>query len=370
MKIAILGTRGVPNHYGGFEQFADFFSVFLAQKGHEVYVYNSHNHPYQEKTYKGVHILHQYDPEYKIGTAGQFIYDLNCILDSRKRNFDIILQLGYTSSSVWYFLLPQKPLIITNMDGLEWKRTKYSKPVQNVLKFAEKLAVKSSDHLVSDSIGIQKYIFDKYQKNSTYIAYGAHPFLNTDVSVLDTYEVKPYAFNMILARLEPENNIETILDGIVLSKTETPLLVIGNHNTKFGTYLKNKFNNWPQIRFVGGIYNLNHLDNLRYFSNLYFHGHSVGGTNPSLLEAMASKALILAHNNIFNKAILKENAYYFDNSEDVKNLILKIKKNDNLQFIENNFLAIAEEFNWNLINDQYLQLFEKSISENQQLRAK
>lgn len=370
MKIAILGTRGVPNHYGGFEQFADFFSVFLAEKGHEVYVYNSHNHPYQEKTYKGVHILHQFDPEYKIGTAGQFIYDLNCILDSRKRNFDIIFQLGYTSSSVWYFLLPKKPLIITNMDGLEWKRTKYSKPVQNVLKFAEKLAVKSSDYLVSDSIGIQKYIFDKYQKNSTYIAYGAHQFLNTDISVLNTYDVKPYAYNMILARLEPENNIETILDGIVLSQTSTPILVIGNHNTKFGIYLKNKFKNAPQIRFIGGIYNLNHLDNLRYYSELYFHGHSVGGTNPSLLEAMASKALILAHNNIFNKAILKENAYYFDNSEDVKNLILKIKKNDNLQFIENNFLAIANEFNWNLINDQYLQLFEKSISENQKLRAK
>lgn len=370
MKIAILGTRGVPNHYGGFEQFADFFSVFLAEKGHEVYVYNSHNHPYQEKTYKGVHILHQFDPEYKIGTAGQFIYDLNCILDSRKRNFDIILQLGYTSSSVWYFLLPKKPLIITNMDGLEWKRTKYSKAVQNVLKFAEKLAVKSSDYLVSDSIGIQNYIFDKYQKNSTYIAYGAHQFLNTDISVLNTYGVKPYAYNMILARLEPENNIETILDGIVLSQTSTPILVIGNHNTKFGIYLKNKFKNAPQIRFIGGIYNLNHLDNLRYYSELYFHGHSVGGTNPSLLEAMASKALILAHNNIFNKAILKENAYYFDNSEDVKNLILKIKKNDNLQFIENNFLAIANEFNWNLINDQYLRLFEKSISENQKLRAK
>ena len=156
MKIAILGTRGVPNHYGGFEQFAEFFSVYLVEQGHEVCVYNSHNHPYQEKQFKGVNIIHQYDPEFKIGTAGQFIYDLNCILDSRKRNFDIILQLGYTSSSMWFFLLPKKATIITNMDGLEWKRTKYSKPIQKVLKFAEKLAVKSSDCLVSDSLGIKK----------------------------------------------------------------------------------------------------------------------------------------------------------------------------------------------------------------------
>jgi len=108
MKIAILGTRGIPNYYGGFEQFAEFFSVYLAEKGHEVYCYNSHNHSYQEKTFHGVHILHQRDPEYKYGTFGQFIYDYNCIIDARKRNFDIILQLGYTSNSIWFFLMPKK----------------------------------------------------------------------------------------------------------------------------------------------------------------------------------------------------------------------------------------------------------------------
>ena len=152
MKIAILGTRGIPNNYGGCEQFAEIFAVFLAKKTHDVYVYNSHNHIFQEDTFKSVNIIHQYDPEYKIGTVGQFIYDLNCILDSRKRNFDIILQLGYTSNSIWSFLLPTKSIIITNMDGLEWKRSKYSKIVQKFLKFAEKKAVKSSDHLIADSL--------------------------------------------------------------------------------------------------------------------------------------------------------------------------------------------------------------------------
>nr|WP_294934512.1 DUF1972 domain-containing protein [uncultured Flavobacterium sp.] len=362
MKIAILGTRGVPNHYGGFEQFAEFFSVYLAQKGHEVYVYNSHDHPYQEKTFKGVHILHKYDPEFKIGTAGQFIYDLNCILDSRKRNFDIILQLGYTSSSVWYFLLPKKAIIITNMDGLEWKRTKYSKPVQKVLQFAEKLAVRSSDYLVSDSLGIKKYLFEKYAKDSTYIAYGATVFNNPNEQLIEKYGVEKHNFNMILARLEPENNIETILDGVVLANDSTTMLVIGNHNTRFGNYLKEKFRNQANIKFIGAVYNLEHLDNLRYYSNLYFHGHSVGGTNPSLLEAMASKALILAHDNDFNKAILKENAYYFFNIEDVKKLLLETKKIDNLRLIQNNFDAIASEFNWDKINGEYLQLFETSTS--------
>lgn len=365
MKIAILGTRGIPNHYGGFEQFAEFFSVYLAEKGHEVYVYNSHNHPYQEKTFKGVNILHQNDPEHKMGTFGQFIYDYNCILDSRKKNFDIILQLGYTSNSVWYFLLPKKSIIITNMDGMEWKRTKYSTKTQKMLMYAEKLAVKSSDFLVSDSIGIQNYIQEKYQKDSAYIAYGATVFENPDEEILKIYNVEKYNFNMILARLEPENSIEMILDGVVLSKDKTPMLIIGDHKKKFGEYLKDKFKNYPNIKFIGALYNLEHLNNLRCFSNLYFHGHTVGGTNPSLLEAMASQAMILAHNNEFNKGILKENAYYFSNQEEVKDLILRIKKIDNLQLIQNNLEAINKEFNWDKINGEYLQLFEECFSRSE-----
>ncbi|MEQ3690773.1 MAG: DUF1972 domain-containing protein, partial [Flavobacterium sp.] len=297
MKIAILGTRGVPNYYGGFEQFAEFFSVYLVEKEHEVYCYNSHNHPFQEKTFHGVNILHQYDPEYKLGTFGQFIYDFNCILDARKRNFDIILQLGYTSNSIWFFLLPKKPIIITNMDGIEWKRSKYSKPVQQFLRFAERLAAISSDYLVSDSLGIQKFLKQRYNKESTYIAYGAHPFNEPNENILKEYQVEKEKFNMIMARFEPENNLDMVLEGVSLNTEDnTFILVVGNHNTTYGEYLKDKFKANKNIRFMGAIYNLEHLNNLRYFSKLYFHGHSVGGTNPSLLEAMASKALIVAHN--------------------------------------------------------------------------
>jgi glycosyltransferase involved in cell wall biosynthesis len=362
MKIAILGTRGVPNYYGGFEQFAEFFSVYLAEQGHEVYCYNSHNHPFQEKKFNGVNIIHRYDPEYKLGTFGQFIYDFNCIIDSRKRNFDIILQLGYTSNSIWFFLLPKKPIIITNMDGIEWKRSKYSRPVQQFLKFAERLAAKSSDFLVSDSLGIQKFLLKRYRKESTYIAYGAHPFNAPNEEILKVYNVEKENYNMIMARFEPENNLDMVLEGVALCENKMPILVIGKHETKYGEYLKNKFKNQSHIRFVGGLYNLEHLNNLRYYSNLYFHGHSVGGTNPSLLEAMASKALIIAHNNEFNKGILKENSYYFSDSDEVKNILYSIKKNDNLQMVQNNFEAIIKEYNWNKINGEYLQLFEECLS--------
>lgn len=364
MKIGILGTRGIPNHYGGFEQFAEFFAIYAASKRHEVYVYNSHNHPYKQNNYKGVQIIHCYDPEYKIGTVGQFVYDFNCIRDARKRDFDIILQLGYTSSSVFYFLHPKKAIIITNMDGLEWKRTKYSRKVQTALQIAECLAVNKSDYLISDSVGIQKYLKNKYKKDSTYIAYGANNFDTPNEKILKEYQVQKENFNMIMARFEPENNIEMVLEGFSISETKVPILVIGNYNTKYGTYLKDKFSKFKNIRFLGAVYNLVHLNNLRYFSNLYFHGHSVGGTNPSLLEAMGSKALIAAHNNDFNRGVLSENAFYFSSANEVKKILNRIKKSDNLQFVESNFELIGKYFNWEKINEQYLQLFERCFKRN------
>jgi glycosyltransferase involved in cell wall biosynthesis len=355
LKIAILGTRGIPNHHGGFEQFAEYFSVFLGDEGHDIYVYDSSNHPYQKKTYNGVNIIHCYDPEDKVGTLGQFVYDLYCILDSRKRNFDVLLQLGYTSSTIWHRLLPKKTVVITNMDGLEWKRSKYSKPVRWFLKYAEYLAVKSSDYLISDSIGIQDYIQEKYNKESKYIAYGSDLIGSVNDVVLKDYGLVKYSYNMLIARLEPENSIEVILDGVQKSKQNTPFIVIGKYDsTPFGKYIYEKFKLSKKISFLGGIYNQDHLNVIRYFSNLYFHGHTVGGTNPSLLEAMASECLIAAHNNEFNKYILKSNGFYFETEHDVSMLVETSFKNNNKGMIKNNINSIASDYSWEQINKEYL----------------
>ena len=353
MKIAILGTRGIPNNHGGFEQFAEHFSVYLAQKGHEVSVYNSHNHQFQEKNYKGVNILHCYDPEHKIGTAGQFLYDFNCIKDSRKRDFDVILQLGYTSSSIWYWMMPRKSLIITNMDGMEWKRSKYSKKVQNFLQYAEKLVVKSSDFLISDSIGIQEYIKNKYNKDSKFIAYGATLFRNPNPEVLSTYNLKQNKYCIIIARLEPENNIETIVQGYDDSKTNYDLLIFGALN-EYGKMLRKKYQDNKHIRFMGANYNQEHLNVLRYYSRYYFHGHSVGGTNPSLLEAMASNALIIANDNIFNKSILESDAVYFKCASDINHILTEDKAfGFKEKFVANNAVKIEKSYTWETINSDY-----------------
>ena len=355
MKIAIIGTRGIPNNYGGFEQFAQYLSDGLCQIGHDVYVYNSHNHVYQKNKWNEVNIIHCFDPEFKLGTIGQFIYDLNCILDSRKRNFDVILQLGYTSSSVWNWLFDKNAKIFTNMDGLEWKRSKFSSLVSLFLKYAESLAVKQSDILISDSIAIQEYLKKKYSVESNYIPYGANIFQYPNKTYLNEFKLKPYNYDMLVARIEPENNIATIITAFINSKVSRNLLVIGNMNTKLGKELKSIIKD-DRVIFLGYVSQMNKLNNLRYFSNLYFHGHSVGGTNPSLLEAMASNSLICAHKNKFNLSILNDDAIYFSNMNELIKIIQSTRKSNFKHFCSNNVGKIKNIFNWDKVISDYNQL--------------
>jgi glycosyltransferase involved in cell wall biosynthesis len=369
MKIAIIGTRGIPNHYGGFEQFAEYLAKGLVKRGHDITVYNSHSHPYQKSEWNGVKLVHCNDPEDKWGTIGQFVYDLNCIKHTRSQSYDIILQLGYTSSTVWGWMLPrEKSIITTNMDGLEWKRSKYSKSVRAFLKKAEYLGTVFSDYWISDSLGIQDYLTKEYNISSTYIPYGAHPFETPNANCLYDYDVSPGSYNMLIARLEPENNVDTILEGASQSYNQAPFLVVGKHNTKFGEYLKTKYVANKNIRFLGGIYDINVLNNVRHFANIYFHGHSVGGTNPSLLEAMASHTLICAHKNEFNSTILEDDALYFSNSEQVKAVIDTSRKEDFKTFADNNVEKIRTIYEWDNIIDQYENHFNTIYSTKHEVR--
>ena len=358
LRIGILGTRGIPNHYGGFECFAEYVSQGLVNKGHEVYVYNSHNHPNQQTAWNGVNIIHCYDPEFIMRSFGQFIYDLNCITDARKRKFDIILFLGYTSSSIWGMLYPRKPVIIYNMDGFEWKRSKYSKKVQQFLRYAEKLAIKYSDYFVADSKHIQAYLHEKYNVAPEYIAYGADVFSTPDENIIVQYGLKKQSYNMLMARMEPENNVEMILDGYHLSTSQLDFIVVGNTGNKFGKYLKHKFSGDKRIRFEGAIFNQLHINNLIFFSNLYFHGHSVGGTNPSLLEAMGCHALIVAQDNIFNKSVLNDKAFYFNTPQEVAHYADILSKNTcSNEILQANATTIEQQYSWSKIVDEYEAFF-------------
>lgn len=356
-KIGIIGTRGIPNQYGGFEQFAQFFSEYLAQKGYEVIVYCSSNHTYQEKTWKGVSLVHIKDPEKLLGTAGQFIYDLRSILHARKQGFDVIFQLGYTSSSIWGFLFPKKAKLITNMDGLEWKRSKYSPLVQHFLRKAEKWAVKQSDELIADSIGIQSYLKEKYAVSSTFIPYGSELISKKDSSVIQTFNLSEGNYHLVIARFEPENNIETIINGFQ-DHTEKKLVIIGNYSTKYGKYLYDNYH--EKVLFLGAIYDFDVLNQLRLHCDLYFHGHSVGGTNPSLLEAMACSCFIVAHNNPFNKGVLGDDALYFDSAAAISTLLKKGQLTQNKQaFIQSNRQKIQSLYSFESVHSHLIALIEK-----------
>lgn len=362
MKLGILGTRGIPNAYGGFEQFAEIFSAKMSSRGHQVSVFSSSLHPFQKKDWKGVELIHCYDPENFLGSFGQFIYDFNCFRQLKKNHFDIVLILGYTSSSVWMNMVPEQMVSITNMDGLEWKRSKYSKPVQRFLEKAEKWAALKSDSLIADSSGIQNYLKNKYQKDADFIAYGAEVFEQTNESVLAEFDLEKEEYSLVIARSEPENNIHLICDAYAQLNWNQPLLIIGNFNNKYGQSLQNKYSN-KNIRFVGPVYDLEKLNNLRFFSRIYFHGHSVGGTNPSLLEAMASGALICAHKNEFNQSVLGEDALYFNTAEELVDVLQhKPNKSEYTTSIASNLNKIRESYSWDHITDQLENLFNRVLT--------
>lgn len=374
MKIAFISTRGIPNNYGGFEQFTEYISVGLAQRGHEVVVYSPHFHPYQENNYKGVRIKHIYSPEKWMGSSvGSFFYDFKSLHDALKNeNFDIIYEAGYTSivpAYIWYNVKNIKsPIFTTNMDGLEYKRSKFNRLVQKFIFWEEKMTIKHSHYLISDNMGIHDYYKEKYGKESKYLAYGANIHNNFDEGLIKEFKLEINNYYLVIARLEPENNIEMIIKGYLQSDEmrQKPLIVIGKTDTPHGKYLVKKYN--KAIRFIGGIYDFNKLDSIRHFSYAYFHGHSVGGTNPSLLEAMASSCYIIANDNIFNRTVLKENAHYFSSANDVKDILNNIgnlRNKYHTNFTTGNLKEIHNEYSWNKLIDEHEKYFKWLLKQKQ-----
>lgn len=376
MKIAFVSTRGIPNNYGGFEQFAEYISVGMAQRGHEVVVYSPKFHPYQESTYKGVRIKHIYSPETWMGSSvGSFFYDFASLRDAlKKEDFDIIYEAGYTSiipAYIWFNVKKRKrPIFTTNMDGLENKRSKFSPMVRRFLDWEEKMAVKYSHYLIADNIGIHDYYKEKYGKESKFLAYGADIHDDFKAEYLEEFGLKSEEYYILIARLEPENNIVMAIEGYLHSKENgrRPLIVVGKTNTPHGKELVEKYGNERNVEFVGGIYDFKKLDSVRHFSKAYFHGHSVGGTNPSLLEAMAAGCFIFAHDNIFNRAVLKENAFYYPSADKVTeylNRIDTIAEGSKIQYTARNIEVIRNEYSWESLIDKHEKYFYWLLSQKQ-----
>lgn len=360
MKIAILGTRGIPNRYGGFEQFAEKLSVALVQKGHSVAVYSPHYHVYNKDEYQGVQIIRKKHREKIIGAAANFFYDYRCLKDAIRKEFDIVLECGYGTSVVSYFLCNiQKTIVVTNMDGLEWKREKWGFLAKTHIKWAEKKAIKKSHAVVSDSEEIQKHLVWTYGVKSHYIPYGADVIKINQEEILKKYNLQSHSYYLVVSRIEEENNLHLILDGYEKSQVKCPMIVVGDCNNRYARKLKRRYGRNRNILFLKSVFDQKELHNLRYFSKIYFHGHSVGGTNPSLLDAMASEAFVIAHQNKFNRAVLQDDAKYFSSSDDVK-MILENFENYNANrkvYLNNNLNKVKVIYNWDKITEQYQELF-------------
>ena len=234
--------------------------------------------------------------------------------------------------------------------------------VRRFLDWEEKMAVKYSHYLIADNMGIHDYYKEKYGKESKFLAYGADIHDNFNTEYLKEFGLKPEEYYILIARLEPENNITMAIEGYLHSRENgrRPLIIVGKTNTPHGKELVEKYGKEKNVRFVGGIYDFKKLDSVRHFSLAYFHGHSVGGTNPSLLEAMAAGCFVLAHDNIFNRAVLKDNALYYPSAEKVAeyfNNIDDIAKKNKVTFTANNIEVIRNEYSWEHLVDEHERYF-------------
>jgi glycosyltransferase involved in cell wall biosynthesis len=364
MKIAITGTRGIPNRYGGFEQFAQKLSVGLAAKGHDVWVYNTRSHQYREPVYRGVRIISKSSPEKLLGPAANYLYDFNCLRDAIRRRADIILECGFASAAPAYpYLNLKKSRLITHMDGMEWKRTKWSNHTRKIIRKSIVKTIQYSDALVCDHLEMLKFYAMNYGLQPVYIPYGADIIRAGDKTVLEAFNLVAGHYYLVTARLEPENNIRNIILGYLAAKPDEPLILVGDYRGKFGRKIRREFLEQKGIIFTGGIYHDESLDNLRHFSKALIHGHSVGGTNPSLLEAMGAGAWIIAHDNPFNRYILEEDSLYFKSKDELKILFQEMENSlpSSPEMIRNNQEKIRTEYQWEDIIKRYEDLFQDLI---------
>ncbi len=354
MNIAILGTRGIPNRYGGFEYFAENLSRQLVKRGHRVTVYSPHNHPHKENDFCDVLIKKKWFPDKLFGPFANLLYDYLCLADAKKSHFDILFEMGYTFTPLLKFIkLNKLPPVIVHMDGIEWKRKRWGFIPRLFIRYCEKEAMKKlSRHIVDHPI-IKDYFNKKYNTETTCIPYGVE-HLKTSKKIIDNKNLKPNQYDLLIARLVPENHITTIIEGKP-SDDPVPLIITGNYKNGYGKKIYKKYHKRNNIQFTGGIYDKEVLDSLRLYARYYFHGHSVGGTNPSLLEAMAAGCLIVAHENRYSQYILEDSAFYFKCVDDIKSILNSPELLDDIENqMRTNVKKKAERnYNWEIITAQY-----------------
>lgn len=379
--VFIIGSKGIPSNYGGFETFVD--ELVSRQTNPDIkYHVSCLSDNNDEFVYNGARCFNVKVKE--IGNAKAILYDIaslnRCIayIKSKKLNNTIIYILA---SRIGPFLKYKKKelvdnniKVILNPDGHEWKRSKWSKVVRSYWKLSEKYMVKYSDLVICDSENIEEYIkteYKSYNPNTCFIPYGAEVpskeqlSKNTDLNNwYSRFQVKANNYYLIVGRFVPENNYEIMIREFMQSNTSMDLVIITNvEKNKFYMDLKEKtnFEKDSRIKFVGTVYDSDLLNRIRSNAFAYIHGHSVGGTNPSLLEALATTSVNLLYNVSFNQEVGKDSSLYFtEEVGDLKRIIEKTEKLDENDIKVYKIKAtnrIEEAYSWRKIVADYESIF-------------
>lgn len=373
LKIAIIGSRGIPAKYGGFETFVDEISKRLVAKGYEIHVSCEGGITPKIREYYGVYLFYfPLKPFCRV--IYETIYDIYCLIKSSYM-CDYIYMLGYGAG--FSFFIPKlfRKKLFVNVDGIEWRRDKYNKIEKLILYLNEIFAVHLADVIIADSIEIKKYIESKHGKSAVYISYGVE---QPHIELWDSSKLKQISsannltslernsYYLVVARLEPENNIHTMIEGFLLSNTTKRLVIVGNFlNQKYELSIKKiitELNGHDRIILTKGIYKKDLLNMLRQNCFAYIHGHSAGGTNPSLLEAMVMKNIIIAHDNEFNREVGSNTILSFRDKFDLKTCIENIEDNPSiyLRLKSNAYQRVLTCYSWEDIAQEYNALF-KSV---------
>ena len=359
-KIAILGSQGIPAKFGGFETFAEQLATRLVQREFSITVFCEAGDDNTLTTYKGVTLKYFKTP--KIKALRSIWFDTLCIIKSL-RKYDVIYMLGYSVAFAFFLPLLFGDKFIVNMDGLEWKRTKWSAFAKKYLRAMEYLAAKWSTRLVADAEGIADYLKKRYGHPGrvVMIPYGAdiiEKFPNPEK--LSSYGLEAKEYYLVVCRLEPENHVLEIIRGFLNTSTQKKLVIIGDYQsgTPYTAALTQERD--ERVLFLGSIYDQEQLTALRCHCYAYLHGHSVGGTNPSLLEAMACSNFVVAHDNVFNREVTGNNAWYFSSSLDVQRLLEKLESEGVPPQAAAFFREIMEKkYNWDVVAESYARLFQE-----------
>jgi glycosyltransferase involved in cell wall biosynthesis len=354
-KVAIIGTVGLPANYGGFETLSEHLTKQLGIRFDMKVFCSSVSYREKLKTHNNAELI--YLP-LKANGVQSIAYDILSIIYALFI-VDTLLILGVSGCIILPFVkFFTKKRIIVNIDGLEWKRAKWGTVTKWFLKYSEKLAVKHADIVIADNKVIQQYVRHEYAKKASLISYGAdHTSKETlKAEVLNQFPFleKKYAFKV--CRIEPENNVHIILDAFS-QQTSLSIVIVGNwKNSKYGEQLKIEFDSYDNIYLLDPIYDQHILNQIRSNCYLYVHGHSAGGTNPSLVEAMHLELPVLAYSVPYNLETTRHKALYFADAKTLTSLLISVQEQD-LEKTSKALKELADEFySWEVVITQYAAL--------------